>query len=232
MSPMEATPIRTVVFVDWSPVSAILLRALHEGGHSVVAVIVHERDPGIARERRWGFMPGGQLSPRLAIAQYAKDAVFLTCCPSKGWTAIAETLRSLRPDLLVCCSFFTRIPPEILAIPRYGAVNFHPARLPQYRGSAPLFYLVLENREEQDGGVTLHEMTDRIDAGAIIAFARLPAGAWCDVPSFVAAIAGARKTGRSASLPRPTWPSAVVRDIDEKAAQVANDSHTLVSNPA
>ncbi|MEZ4863284.1 MAG: formyltransferase family protein [Caldilineaceae bacterium] len=74
-------------------------------------------------------------------------------------------IRALQPDLIVSFSFPYRIPPEIRAVPRYGAVNLHPAPLPAYRGPnvMRLFY---------DGwptfGATLHWTEDDFDTGNIL----------------------------------------------------------------
>ena len=78
---------------------------------------------------------------------------------------VAPALAALPPDLLISFTFPHRIPPEVVAIPRYGAVNLHPSPLPAYRGPNPRRMLF-------DGattlGATLHRIEDGFDTGAIL----------------------------------------------------------------
>lgn len=77
----------------------------------------------------------------------------------------APMLAALRPDLLVCYTFPFRIPPEILAIPRCGAVNLHPSPLPRYRGPNPARMLYVG---EPTLGATLHRIEPDFDTGPIL----------------------------------------------------------------
>uniref|UniRef100_A0A1B0C1R6 Formyl transferase N-terminal domain-containing protein n=1 Tax=Glossina palpalis gambiensis TaxID=67801 RepID=A0A1B0C1R6_9MUSC len=56
---------------------------------------------------------------------------------------------------------------DILSIPKFGAFNLHGSLLPKYRGCCPLNWSII-NGEDQTG-VTLHRMTEKIDHGPIIA---------------------------------------------------------------
>lgn len=87
---------------------------------------------------------------------------------------LAPIIAALQPDLLVCGSFPYRIPPEVVAIPRLGAVNFHPAPLPRYRGPNPLRQLYAG---EATLGATLHRIAPEFDAGPILAQVSRPAPA-------------------------------------------------------
>ncbi len=56
-------------------------------------------------------------------------------------------------------------------------INIHPSKLPKYRGADPIFWQLRSG--ETETGVTLHEVTNSIDAGAILWFTPVayPAGA-------------------------------------------------------
>jgi methionyl-tRNA formyltransferase len=75
-------------------------------------------------------------------------------------------IRKLQPDLVISFTFPYRVPPEVVALPKYGAVNLHPAPLPLYRGPNPL-------RSIYDGyptlGSTLHWIAPEYDTGNILA---------------------------------------------------------------
>lgn len=77
-----------------------------------------------------------------------------------------ETLAAFQPDV-ICVSCFSRIiPPAILNLPKFGALNLHPSLLPRYRGPMPLFWQ-FRNGEARTGA-TLHFMSERVDAGDIL----------------------------------------------------------------
>jgi methionyl-tRNA formyltransferase len=77
-----------------------------------------------------------------------------------------ETLRELRPDLVISVSCPQIFRDELLALPALGCINVHSALLPEYRGMLPTFW-VLANGEARTG-VTVHAMTPGIDGGDIL----------------------------------------------------------------
>jgi methionyl-tRNA formyltransferase len=70
----------------------------------------------------------------------------------------------------------------IAAVPR-GGINVHAGLLPDHRGPVPTLHALLEPSPRF--GVTLHRLAPRIDAGAILAQARL------DLPASTSALAAA-----------------------------------------
>jgi methionyl-tRNA formyltransferase len=75
-------------------------------------------------------------------------------------------LRSLAPDLFVAVGYMNRLKPEILAVPRLLAANFHASLLPAYRGKHPLFW-ALRNGERW-AGLTVHVMDPDLDTGDLL----------------------------------------------------------------
>ncbi|MBW3573509.1 MAG: hypothetical protein KY450_01415 [Actinobacteria bacterium] len=74
-------------------------------------------------------------------------------------------LRSLDLDFLVSVHFPYLVPPEILAIPRHGCLNLHPALLPYNRGWHTATWAILDGTPI---GATLHFMDLGVDTGDII----------------------------------------------------------------
>ena len=85
-------------------------------------------------------------------------------------------LEQLRPDILVVVAYGRILPPDILALPKYGAVNVHGSLLPKLRGSAPIQRAVL-NGEEVTGVTTMY-LAEEMDAGDIIYQARTEIGTY------------------------------------------------------
>ncbi|MBN4056241.1 hypothetical protein JYT20_00810 [Rhodothermus sp. AH-315-K08] len=76
------------------------------------------------------------------------------------------------PDIILSVYFRRLVREEIIAVPRLGAVNLHGSLLPEYRGRAPVNWQIING--ETEGGLTLHYMVRRADAGAVIGQTRVP----------------------------------------------------------
>ena len=86
-----------------------------------------------------------------------------------------ETLRfvsGLQPDLGIV--YGTRIlKPSLFTIPRLGSINVHKRKVPDYRGGGPVgLWELLDDQPEI--GVTVHQVTAEVDAGAIVNSATIP----------------------------------------------------------
>lgn len=81
-------------------------------------------------------------------------------------------LQALAPDLILVHSYSMLLPPEVLALPRLGAINIHGALLPYYRGCNPIQWALCNN--EGVTGVTMHYMDAGFDTGDIIAQQTVP----------------------------------------------------------
>lgn len=74
--------------------------------------------------------------------------------------------RRLQVDVAVSFVFWKIIKEPLLSAPSHGIINFHPAPLPEYRGTAGYNLALLE--ELDYWGVTAHYMDEDIDTGGII----------------------------------------------------------------
>lgn len=79
---------------------------------------------------------------------------------------IAEEVRRARPDVICIAGYPWLLRGEILTHPPALTLNVHAALLPRHRGPLPLFWIYHHN--DRETGVTVHEVTDRADAGAIL----------------------------------------------------------------
>lgn len=83
-----------------------------------------------------------------------------------------ETLRAIKPDIILSFYYRLLICDEILAIPSLGAFNIHGSLLPHYRGCCPANWVLIHG--ESKSGATLHQMVAKADAGAIVGQAEFP----------------------------------------------------------
>ena len=85
-----------------------------------------------------------------------------------------QTLRDLKPDVCAVVAYGRILPQRVLDIPAKGCINIHTSLLPQYRGSAPYQWAVLDGLTET--GVSSMYLVREMDAGDIIDVARTPIG--------------------------------------------------------
>jgi methionyl-tRNA formyltransferase len=75
-------------------------------------------------------------------------------------------LREIAPDFILSFYYRNMITPQVLAIPRLGALNLHGSYLPKYRGRVPVNWAVING--DCETGATLHYMVEKPDAGDIV----------------------------------------------------------------
>ncbi len=92
--------------------------------------------------------------------------------PEKLDKSLILHVSSFMPDLFIVAAYSQIIPKEILEISRFGTVGVHPSLLPKYRGPSPIQTTILNGDEET--GVSLFLIDERIDHGKIIATSHLP----------------------------------------------------------
>ncbi len=77
-----------------------------------------------------------------------------------------DYVKNKQPDIIFCLGWSQLIGKEILSIPVFGAVGFHPAALPKNRGRHPIIWALALGMEETAS--TFFLMNEGADTGAII----------------------------------------------------------------
>jgi methionyl-tRNA formyltransferase len=86
--------------------------------------------------------------------------------------AATKQLRDLSPDCIVVVAFGQFLSSSIIYLPRYQCINIHASLLPKFRGAAPINWAIIKG--ETVTGVTSVVMTEKMDAGDIIAQKAIP----------------------------------------------------------
>ena len=87
---------------------------------------------------------------------------------------VVEQLRALAPDIVAAVAYGRILPQKVLDIVPNGFINIHASLLPQYRGSAPYQWAVLDGQKKT--GVTAMYLCREMDAGDMIATSETPIG--------------------------------------------------------
>jgi methionyl-tRNA formyltransferase len=146
------------------PFAVPMLRALYDSRHTVVALVT--QPPRDVRGK-----PSAK-SPMRIEAEAHGTPVFDPL--SINTDEARATLRGYEPDLFVVADYGQILKPETLSIARLGGVNLHGSLLPKYRGAAPINWAVYHGDVET--GVTVIQMSPRVDAGGCLAKAATPIG--------------------------------------------------------
>lgn len=150
---------RAVVFA-YHNVGVRCLKVLAARGMDVVLVVTHMDDPA---ETIW-FESVAALCDETGIPWIA---------PADPAThELHAQVAAARPDFIFSFYYRHMLPPGLLALAPRGAYNLHGSLLPRYRGRVPVNWAVLHG--ETETGATLHEMTGKPDAGAIIGQTMVP----------------------------------------------------------
>ena len=154
-----------VVFMGTPDIAATCLKKILADGFDVVGVYTQPDRPK-GRGMKMVFSPVKEVAlanniPVLQPENFRADED-------------VEALRDLKPDVVAVVAYGRILPQRVLDIPAKGCVNIHASLLPQYRGSAPYQWAVLDGLTET--GVTAQHMALKMDAGDIIDVAKTPIG--------------------------------------------------------
>ena len=108
-----------------------------------------------------------------SVAGFAAERELETALPEDpNEAAFAARVEALAPDFLFSFYYRQMLGRRLLAAPRRGALNMHGSLLPKYRGRAPVNWAVIKG--ETETGASLHYMTEKPDAGAVVGRQRVP----------------------------------------------------------
>lgn len=112
---------------------------------------------------------GTTIDSRFALAQL--ERIGLIPALVIDTKEIPDDLSNTDWDFFLVASYGKILKKEALNIPKYGALNIHPSLLPQFRGPSPYVSALLADQSET--GVSVMQMSEKMDAGPIIAQARI-----------------------------------------------------------
>ena len=147
-----------IVFMGTPDFAEESLKKIYESGHNILAVVSQPDKPS---GRNMKLMP-------TPVKEYAESKNIKVYQPEKirKDEELYETLKSLKPDVIVVVAFGQILPQKILDIPKYGSVNVHGSLLPKYRGAAPIQWAIISG--EKVTGITTMYMDAGMDTGDMI----------------------------------------------------------------
>ncbi|WP_306518011.1 methionyl-tRNA formyltransferase [Rheinheimera sp.] len=156
------TPLR-IIFAGTPDFAARHLQALLNSEHEVVAVYSQPDRPA-GRGQQLQASPVKQLALQQDIPVYQPKSL-------KKAKAQAE-LAALNADLMVVVAYGLILPAVVLNTPKLGCINVHGSLLPRWRGAAPIQRALWAG--DAQTGVTIMQMDEGLDTGAMLSIATLP----------------------------------------------------------
>ncbi len=154
-----------LVFMGTPAFAVQPLRALAAAGHDIAGVITRLDKPS-GRNRVLTAPPVKLAAQEAGLSVYQPRRV--------REPEFIETLRQIHPDIIVVSAYGQILPKEILFLPKHGCVNIHASLLPAYRGAAPINWAII--RGESRTGITIMQMDEGMDTGAILLQESIPIG--------------------------------------------------------
>lgn len=154
-----------VVFMGTPEIGATCLKRLIADGFDIVACYTQPDRPK-GRGMKLVASPVKEVAQAHGIPVYQPE--------NFRQEEAVEALRCLKPDVCAVVAYGRILPQRVLDIPTFGCVNIHTSLLPQYRGSAPYQWAVLDGQKET--GVSAQYMSLGVDEGDVIDAVKTPIG--------------------------------------------------------
>jgi len=146
-----------IVFMGTPEIAATCLKKVLSDGFEVVGVYTQPDRPK-GRGMKMVFSPVKEVALASGIPVFQPENF-------RADEDVAA-LAALKPDVIAVVAYGRILPQRVLDIPACGCINIHASLLPQYRGSAPYQWAVLDGCKET--GVSAQHMVREMDAGDVI----------------------------------------------------------------
>ncbi len=154
-----------VVFMGTPDIAATCLKRILADGFQVVGVYTQPDRPK-GRGMKLQFSPVKELALQHEIPVFQPE--------NFREEETVEQLKALQPDVVAVTAYGRILPQKVLDIVPGGFINIHASLLPQYRGSAPYQWAVLDGLPET--GVSAQYLVRQMDAGDVIGSIKTPIG--------------------------------------------------------
>lgn len=143
-----------LIFAGTPPFAAEILEAA-AAWHEVALVLTQPEKP---QGRGLGKKPSAVKAKALALGLPVAEPEMLDA-------AFLQETAALSPDWLVVAAYGKILPPGLLLLPRFGAVNVHASLLPRWRGANPVARAI--EAGDETAGISLMKMEKRLDSGPV-----------------------------------------------------------------
>lgn len=152
-----------LIFMGTPDFSATVLKGILVDERYQVLAVVTQPDRAVGRKKEIKMTPVKEVALEHQLPVYQPEKL--------SGSQEMEDLMALGADGIVTAAFGQFLPMKLINSVDF-AVNVHASLLPKYRGGAPIHYAIINGEEE--AGVTIMEMVQKMDAGDMVAKASTP----------------------------------------------------------
>lgn len=151
-------------FFGTPALSAYTLEILKENGY-LPSIIITSLDARAGRGMHLSETP---------VALWAKENSIPCLKPDILNDEFLEQFKKTEPEikLSIVIAYGKILPKSVISFPSLGTINIHYSLLPKYRGATPVEQALLNG--DTITGVSIQQMTSKLDSGPIIAFKQEP----------------------------------------------------------
>src|SRR5213592_540700 len=158
-----------ILFIGTGEIGLPTLRMLHEWRDHELVGVVTQPDKPAGRKQKPAPSPIKKASQQFnvagATAEYKLELPILQPPRIKARDSV-DTIRALKPDLIVVMAYGQILPREVLEIPTIACLNLHASLLPRWRGAAPIQAAIAAG--DRETGITVMYMDEGLDTGDIL----------------------------------------------------------------
>lgn len=138
--------------------AATILQGLID--HGLAPVVVYSRP-----DKRQGRGRKTQASPVKQLA--VEHSIEVQQPPTLKKAEYQAVLAAANLDLFIVAAYGLILPPNVLALPKFGCLNVHASLLPRWRGAAPVERAIMAG--DTQTGICLMGMEEGLDTGPVFA---------------------------------------------------------------
>lgn len=148
------------VFLGNPPLGPAVLKRLGDVPDIDIVAVVTQTEP-----------PRGSRTKSLPVAEYAAERGWKTVTPETP-AELTQLVKDADPDVCIVAAYGRIVPEQALRLAGGRWLNVHSSLLPRYRGATPVQHAILDGLSET--GVTIMEVSPGLDAGPVVAQAKVP----------------------------------------------------------
>ncbi len=134
------------------------LNALADSGHNLKFIVTGSAHPAGR---------GRKPTPTPVACWAGEHSIPLLETDNVNSPEAVEKIKSYQPQLILVIAFGQKIGNELIQLLARGMINIHGSLLPKYRGAAPVNWAIING--EKQTGITILTVSEKIDAGEILA---------------------------------------------------------------
>jgi methionyl-tRNA formyltransferase len=108
----------------------------------------------------------------MALAE--EYALPVLAAPDPNDPSLLEQVRAMAPELFILAGYGPILRQEAISIPTRFCINLHGGRLPEYRGSSPMNWALIN--AEATFGISIIKVSPGVDTGDVLAERQFPIG--------------------------------------------------------